>query len=83
MSENQHEEAMARLEAVVENLLTGFNGLKQEKLELEAKLRQKEYEVEELQEVMTTLKEEKSLVYRRVSGLLNSIEEWERSQVVA
>jgi len=83
MTENHHEEAMVRLEAVVEKLLAGYNGLKQEKLELEARLRQKEFEVEELQEVVATLKQEKTVVHKRVSGLLDSIEEWERNQAAA
>lgn len=83
MADNPQEEAMARLEAVVEKLLAGFNSMKQEKAELEAQLRQRHYEVEELQEVVTALKEEKSVVHQRVSGLLSSIEDWEKNQVAA
>jgi hypothetical protein len=83
MTENHEEEAMAQLEAVVEKLLAGYNSLKQEKAELEARLRQKEYEVEELQEVTGALKEEKSVVHKRVSGLLSSIEDWEKKQAAA
>ena len=83
MTETQQEEAMAQLEAVVEKLLAGFNGLKQEKAELEAQLRQKNFEVEEVQEVLAALKEEKSLVHQRVTGLLQSIEEWEKGQAAA
>jgi predicted nucleic acid-binding Zn-ribbon protein len=69
------------LEAVVEKLLAGFNSMKQEKAELEAQLRQRQYEVEELHELVAALKEEKTVVHQRVSGLLNSIEDWEKNQV--
>jgi len=83
MTENPQEEAMARLEAVVEKLLANFNSLKQEKAEIEAQLRQSHYEVEELQGVVAALKEEKTVVHQRVSGLLSSIEDWEKNQAAA
>ncbi len=83
MAENPQEEAMARLEAVVEKLLANFNSMKQEKAEVEAQLRQRSYEVEELQEVVAALKDEKSVVHQRVSGLLSSIEDWEKNQAAA
>ncbi len=82
MGEDQQEEVLASLEGVVEKLLGEFKTVKQEKAEVEALLRQRQFEVEELQELVATLKEEKGVVHQRVSGLLNSIQEWERNQVV-
>ncbi len=80
MGEDHQEEVLANLENVVEKLLEQFRVVKQEKAEVEAMLRQKQFEVEELQDVVAALKEEKGVVHQRVSGLLNSIQEWEKNQ---
>lgn len=73
------EQDLAKLENIVENLLLKFNGLKQEKNELVAQIQAKEEKIIELQTQIESLSENRSEVHGRVSNLINSIEDWEKS----
>lgn len=68
------------LERSVEQLLTGYNALQQEKSVLKAQVDSKTAEINALQQTITELKEDKNSTLQRVSGLLSSIETWEESQ---
>ena len=70
---------LIKLESVVTNLMGRFNALKQEKNELEAQLGAKEEKIDELNEKINSLTDEKTDVHGRVSNLLGSIEEWEQN----
>ncbi|MBU0728171.1 MAG: DUF904 domain-containing protein [Proteobacteria bacterium] len=75
----EHAEDINRLEAIVEKMIANYNILKQEKLSLEAVLGQKDKELKELRETVDSLKGEKSVIHKRVSGLIDSIEKWEKA----
>ncbi len=75
-----YQEDLVRLEGIVEKLLHRLEGLKKEKLDLEAALRGKEEELMEMQRQNASLSEERSEVHQRVSRLIGVIEEWEESQ---
>jgi chromosome segregation ATPase len=74
-------EDLGRLESVVEKLLADFNSLKNDKNELENLLEQKNNEINELQSALDEVRSERNQVQQRVSGILNSIEQWEQSQM--
>lgn len=76
---DDHQEDFGRLESVVEKLLASYNALKQDKDKLEASLLQKEREILDLQAKVTALKEDRSVIHKRVTGLIGSIEQWEKS----
>lgn len=78
----EQNEDLIKLAAVVEDLLNDFNRLKREKSDLDLALEQKEQRIEELQATISSMKEEKSDAYQRVSGILDSIAEWEKEQQV-
>ena len=73
-------EDLGRLESVVEKLLSDFNALKKEKNELEMQLEEKSMELSELRGQLDEIQNEKSQVQQRVSGILSSIEQWEKNQ---
>ena len=73
-------EDLGRLESVVEKLLADFNTLKNDNNELEKLLEQKNNEIKELQSTLDQVHSEQNQVQQRVSGILNSIEQWEKSQ---
>ncbi|MBI5557999.1 MAG: hypothetical protein HY885_10200 [Deltaproteobacteria bacterium] len=77
----EHNEDLARLAGVVEELLASFNQLKQEKMELVQSLKDKESHIQELQSAISRFKEEKADVSQRVSGILSALEQWEKGQV--
>lgn len=72
-------ESLARLEEAIEKLLTTMQEMKKEKSRLEIKLEEKEQESFELKQQLDTLQSERSRIHQRVSGLINSIDKWEKS----
>lgn len=72
-------ESLARLEEAIEKLLTTMQEMKKEKSQLEAKLEEKSQESFELKQQLDTLQSERSRIHQRVSGLINSIDKWEKS----
>jgi chromosome segregation ATPase len=73
-------EDLGRLESVVEKLLGDFNELRNEKNKLETLLQQKNSEIDELQESLDKVHNDRTQVHQRVSGILSSIEKWEQHQ---
>ncbi|MCK5230896.1 MAG: hypothetical protein KAR13_11555 [Desulfobulbaceae bacterium] len=75
----EHEEDLGRLEKIVGKLLETYNNLKQEKEKLEETLKEKELEILELQENVNRVNSDKTAIFERVSGLINYIEIWEKT----
>jgi predicted nuclease with TOPRIM domain len=71
---------LSRLENIVENLLSQFGSLRQEKEHLESELERKRLELAELREATAQLQEEKNVIHGRVNSLISSLEKWERAQ---
>jgi chromosome segregation ATPase len=71
-----------RLNLIVEKLLSNFNELKSEKESLEQTLNDKEEMVKSLQEKISFLEQDKSTIHNRVVGLINTIEDWEKSHIL-
>lgn len=69
---------LERLENIVEKLLARYNDLKGEQSRLERTLMEKDAEIIKLQGELRGMEEEKSGIHQRVSGLIASIEEWEK-----
>ncbi len=75
----EHEEDLGRLEKIVGKLLETYNNLKQEKENLEETLKEKEREILELQDNVNKVNGDKTAIFERVSGLINYIETWEKT----
>ncbi|MEA2085410.1 MAG: hypothetical protein U9O82_14460 [Thermodesulfobacteriota bacterium] len=79
----EHEEDLGRLEKIVGKLLETYNNLKQEKDKLEETLKEKDLEILELQESVNKVNGDKTAIFERVSGLINYIETWEKTNLEA
>ncbi len=75
-------EALARLEQYIENLLTNCRELRGENKILSDKLMRRERELADLNEKNAALQDNKKVVYNRVSGLIEKLEEWEKEKGV-
>ncbi len=73
-------EDLVRLGGVVEDLLTRFNQLNDNYKKTVQSLQESEAKVNELQDSLDQVQNEKSDAYERISGILGSIEQWESSQ---
>jgi predicted nuclease with TOPRIM domain len=73
------EQDLAKLEDIVENLLLRFNVLKQDNSELKAQVKLKDEKINELQIQVDSLTVNKSEVHGRVSSLIDTIEDWEKT----
>jgi len=70
---------LIKLEGVVTNLMERYNLLKSQNGELLAQIKSKDETIASLNEEIEGLRLEKTDVHGRVSSILGSIEEWERS----
>lgn len=75
----EYDEDINKLEHNVEKMLTSLGTVQDEKLKLQADISRLEDEKKMLEEQINQLNEEKMHVRHRVSGLLTSIEKWEKS----
>ena len=71
---------LVRLEQFVDTLLNKYNELKKKFHSLETMLRERDDECATLKNDLVELKNERSEVGSRVSGLLGRIEQWEAEQ---
>ncbi len=76
---NKNEE-LIRLEDFVDNLLNKYNDLKGKYHNLEATLARRDEEIDGLKADIAELRDERSEIGTRVSGLLGRIEQWEADQ---
>lgn len=77
----EHVESLNRLESIVNKLMGNLDAVAAKKQELAVRLRQLEGENGELRQEIARLREEKEQVRDRVSGLIDTIEQWERKLV--
>ena len=73
-------ETLLKLEAVVQKMLGNINELKSEKSSLESQLQEKTSKIEELENMLASATSDQEDVSARVSSLISSIEEWEKSE---
>ncbi len=73
------EKELERLEGFVATLLEKFNTLRAEHRELAERLQQRDASIENLQNELAALKDDRSEVSSRVNSLIGQIEEWEFS----
>ena len=74
----ENNEDLARLEQFVEKLIGSHNQLKKEKDEMTARMQEKQQEIAELQEMIESLQEDRSVMHNQVTGLIDRIGEWEQ-----
>ena len=72
------EEDFIRLEKNVEKLLSNIDRVQKENIALQESLRRMEEENNALREEMSHLKDDKVDVHKRVTGLIDAIEKWEK-----
>ena len=74
----ENNEDLARLEQFVDKLIGSHNQLKKEKDEMTAQMQEKQQEIAELQEMVKSLQEDRSVMHNQVTGLIDRIGEWEK-----
>ena len=74
----EHNEDLARLEQFVEKLVDSHNQLKKEKNEILVQVQEKQQEIAQLQEMLKSLQEDRSVMHNQVTGLIDRIGEWEK-----
>ncbi len=72
---------LVRLEQFVDKLLNQYNELKAKFRALEITLQERDSQCASLQDTITELRSERSVVGDRVAGLIDRIEQWEAEQV--
>jgi len=78
----EYEDDLKKLESNVEKMLSSLDSAQGDKVKLHADISRLEKEKKELEEQVKRLKDEKKSIHQRVSGLLGSIEKWEKSAAV-
>jgi predicted nuclease with TOPRIM domain len=75
----EQNEDLLRLEKFVEKLIFSHDQLKNENNEIHAQLQVNQQEIAELQATIKNLQEERSVMHNRVTGLIDRIDEWEKT----
>ncbi|MDG4477087.1 cell division protein ZapB [Thiovibrio frasassiensis] len=78
----EYEEDLKKLESNVEKMLNNLDSVQGDKVRLQADIVRLEQDKKELEEQVKRLKEEKQSIHQRVSGLLGSIEKWEKAGAI-
>lgn len=78
----EYEEDLKKLEGNVEKMLQSLDSVQGDKIKLQADIARLEQDKKELEEQVKRLKDEKKNIHQRVSGLLGSIEKWEKSAAI-
>lgn len=78
----EYVEDLNKLESNVEKILQSLAAVQGDKVKLQAAIARLEEDKKRLEEQVKHLKDEKKNVHQRVSGLLGSIEKWEKSSVL-
>ena len=66
------------LEEIVERLLTSMKSLKQDNLVLQARVESRDQELASLKDQLDSLQGERGQIQKRITGLIESIEKWEK-----
>ena len=72
-------ENLARLEEAIDKLLHSQQEIRQEKVQLQEKLARQEQETAELRKQLEDAQGERGKILKRVAGLIDSIEKWEKT----
>ncbi|MDH5524255.1 MAG: DUF904 domain-containing protein [Desulfobulbaceae bacterium] len=75
----EYEEDLGKLEKNVEKLLNSLDSVQDDRLKIKADLELLSQEKKALEEEVGRLKEEKRQILQRVTGLIGSIEKWQRA----
>ena len=75
----EYEEDLKKLESNVEKMLNSLDSAQGNKLRLQADIARLEQDKKGLEEQVKRLTDEKKNIHQRVSGLLGSIDKWEKS----
>jgi predicted RNase H-like nuclease (RuvC/YqgF family) len=75
----EQNEGLARLEKFVERLIASYNQLKAQNSRIAAELQAKEQENVELRRTVEDLRDNRSEMHSRVTGLLERIDTWEKT----
>lgn len=78
----EYEEDLKKLESNVEKMLHNLDSVQGDKVKLQADIARLEQDKKELENQVKCLKEEKKNIHQRVSGLLGSIEKWEKTAAI-
>ena len=78
----EYEEDLKKLEGNVEKILNSLDSAQGDKIRLQAEISRLEQEKKGIEEEVKCLKDEKKEILQRVSGLLGSIEKWEKAAVL-
>ncbi|HCC54918.1 MAG TPA: hypothetical protein DEQ20_08360 [Desulfobulbaceae bacterium] len=78
----EYVEDLNKLESNIEKILQSLATVQGDKAKLQADIACLEEDKKGLEEQIKCLKDEKKNVHQRVSGLLGSIEKWEKSSVL-
>lgn len=79
----EYEEDIKKLESNVGRLLDSLDTAQDDRRKLKAEITRLELGKKELEEEVKRLKDEKKSIHQRVSGLISSIEKWEKSSPVS
>lgn len=74
---------LKKLESNVEKMLSNLDSAQEDKIRLQADVARLEQEKKGLEEQVKCLKDEKKTIHQRVSGLLGTIEKWEKATKVS
>jgi predicted nucleic acid-binding Zn-ribbon protein len=77
------EKELARLEGFVATLLEKFNALQAENVDLTERLGRREETIENLQDDLALMKDDRGEISSRVSNLIGKIEDWETTSAVS
>jgi len=77
------EKELARLEGFVATLLEKFNALQAENADLTERLGKREETIENLQDDLASMKDDRGEISNRVSNLIGKIEDWESGSAVS
>ncbi len=77
----KQESELGRLESFVSSLLARYNALKEENMKLYQDVTDKDGIIEDLRGSLALLESERNEISNRVGGIIEQIEEWEKTAV--
>lgn len=75
----KQESELERLESFVSSLLARYNGLKEENAKLSQDVTDKEGIIDDLRGSLALMESERSEISNRVGGIIDQIEQWEKT----
>ena len=78
-----YEKEFGRLEQFVEKLITSYNDLKAENSNLRQQLAEREQQIQQNKDLVTSLQNDRTIMHERITQLIIKIDEWEKSHSAA